>query len=85
MSIIVTSNHTRVRAWVNIKMKGRDPLLVYYTLLYTTIINCPAGISHTPRRHGKLGLQLSLKENQKRTLVIKKKSGHMVFKRVPHW
>ena len=40
-------------------------------LLYTTI-NSPAGISHNPRRHGKLGLQLSLKENQKRTLVIKK-------------
>ena len=85
MSIIITSNHTRVRAWVNNKILGRDPLVVYYTLLYTTI-NCPAGISHNPRRHGKLGLQLiGLKENQKRTLVIKKKSGHMVFKRVPHW
>ena len=53
--------------------------MLYYTLLYTSI-NCPAGISHNPRRHGKLGLQLSLKENQKRTLVIKEKSGHhMVF------
>ena len=68
MSIMVTSNHTRVRAWVNNKMKGRDPLVVYCTLLYTTI-NCLAGISHNPRRHGKLGLQLSLKENQKRTYV----------------
>ena len=84
MSIIVTSNHTRVRDWVNNKMYGRDPLVVYCTLLYTTI-NCPTGISHNPRRHGKLGLQLSLKENQKRTLVTKKNSGHMVFKRVPHW
>ena len=39
----------------------------YYTVLYITI------------NYGKLGLQLSLKENQKRTLVIKRKSGHMVF------
>ena len=84
MSITVTSNHIRVRAWVNNKMKGRDPLVVYCKLLYTTV-NCLAGISHNPRRHGKLGLQLSSKENPKRTLVIKKKSGHVVFKRVPHW
>ena len=41
--------------------------MLYYTVLYTTI------------NYGKLGLQLSLKENQKRTLVIKRKSGHMVF------
>ena len=30
MSIIVPSNHTRIGAWVNSKMSGRNPL-VYYT------------------------------------------------------
>ena len=31
MSIIVPSNHTRIGAWVNSKMSGRDPL-VYCTI-----------------------------------------------------
>ena len=44
-------------------MKGRDPLVLYYTVLYTTI------------DYGELGLQLSLKENQKRTDSYKKKHG----------
>ena len=32
MSIIVSSNHTRIGAWVNSKMWGRNPLLVYCTI-----------------------------------------------------
>ena len=32
MSIIVPSNHTRNGAWVNSKMSGRDPLVVYCTI-----------------------------------------------------
>ena len=44
-------------------MQGRDPLVLYYTVLYTTI------------DYGELGLQLSLKENQKRTVRYKKKHG----------
>ena len=31
MSIIVPSSHTRIGAWVNSKMQGRNPL-VYYTI-----------------------------------------------------
>ena len=31
MSIIVPSNHTRIEAWVNSKMQGRNPL-VYCTI-----------------------------------------------------
>ena len=31
MSIIVPSNHTRIRAWVNSKMWGRNLLIVYCT------------------------------------------------------
>ena len=42
-------------------MQGRDPLVLYYTVLYTTI------------NYGELGLQLSLKENQKRTVSYKEK------------
>ena len=38
-------------------MQGRDPLVLYYTVLYTTI------------DYGELGLQLSSKENQKRFCV----------------
>ena len=32
MSIIVPSNHTRIGAWVNSKMSGRNPLVVYCTI-----------------------------------------------------
>ena len=32
MSIIVPSNHTRIGAWVNSKMSGRNPL-AYCTIL----------------------------------------------------
>ena len=53
---MVPSNHTRIGAWVNGKMQGRNPL-VYCT---RKTINCHARISHKHRRHGKLGLQLSL-------------------------
>ena len=85
MSIIVTSDQTRVRAWVNIisKMKGRDPLF-NSSILYTTI-NRPARISHNHRRHGKLGLQLSFKKESETYVSYKETSGHMVFKRFPHW
>ena len=31
MSIIVLSNHTRIRAWVNSKMSGKNPL-IYCTI-----------------------------------------------------
>ena len=57
MSIIVPSNHTRIGAWVNSKMSGRNPL--FNSILYNSI-NRHARISHKHRRHGKLGLQLSL-------------------------
>ena len=30
MSIIVPPNHTRIGAWVNSKMSGRNPLLIVY-------------------------------------------------------
>ena len=53
MSIIVSSNHTRIGAWVNSKMSGRDPL-VYGTIPLIAM----QGYNH--RRHGELGLQLSL-------------------------
>ena len=33
MSIIVPSNYTRIGAWVNSKMSGRNPLVVYCTIL----------------------------------------------------
>ena len=36
MSIIVPSNHTRIRAWVNSKMSGRNPL-VYCTIPLTVM------------------------------------------------
>ena len=55
MSILVPSNHTRVGAWVNSKMSGRNPLSIPYNS-----INRHARISHKHRRHGELGLQLSL-------------------------
>ena len=42
-------------------MKGRDPLVLYYTVQYTTI------------NYGELGFQLSLKENQKRTVSYREK------------
>ena len=42
MSIIVTSNHTRVRDWV--KNNCRGEIHCYSSILYTTI-NCPARIS----------------------------------------
>ena len=32
MSIIVPSSHTRIGAWVNNKIKGRNPLVVYCTI-----------------------------------------------------
>ena len=32
MSIIVPSNHTRIGAWVNSKISGRNPLVVYSTI-----------------------------------------------------
>ena len=32
MSIIVPSNHTRIGAWVNSKMSGRNPHIVYCTI-----------------------------------------------------
>ena len=56
MSIIVPSNHTRKGAWVNSKMSGRNPLV---SILYNSI-NRQARTSHKHRRHGELGLQLSL-------------------------
>ena len=71
MLIVVTSNHTRVKAWVNSKMYHVKERSTSISILYTTI-NYPARISHNHRRHEKLGLQLSLKKNQKHTLVIKK-------------
>ena len=55
MSIIVPSNHTRTGAWVNSNMSGRNPISVLYNS-----INRHARISHKHRRHGELGLQLSL-------------------------
>ena len=42
MSIIVTSNHTRVKDWVKNSCRGDQ--LYYSSILYTTI-NCPARIS----------------------------------------
>ena len=42
-------------------MLGRDPLVLYYTVQYTTI------------NYGELGFQLSLKENQKRTVSYREK------------
>ena len=42
MSIIVTSNHTRVKDWVKIFCRGE--IHYYISILYTTI-NCPARIS----------------------------------------
>ena len=36
MSIIVPSNHTRIGAWVNTKVSGRDPL-VYCTIPLITM------------------------------------------------
>ena len=32
MSVIVPSNHTRIGAWVNSKMSGRNPLIGYCTI-----------------------------------------------------
>ena len=64
MSIIVTSNHTRKGLGKQLNVGERS----ISSILYTTI-DCPARISQNHRRHGKLGLQLSLKKNQKRTLV----------------
>ena len=58
MSVIVPSSHTGVGAWVNSKM--------YNSILYK-IISCHARVSHTPRIHKKLGLQLSLKEKSEHT------------------
>ena len=57
MSIIVPSNHTRIGAWVNSKMYQVGDKST--SILYNTL-NCHARISHKHRRHGKLGLQLSL-------------------------
>ena len=56
MSIIVPSNYTRIGAWVNRKMSGRNPL----NSILCNFINRHARISHKHRRHGELGLQLSL-------------------------
>ena len=56
MSIIVPSNDTRIGASVNSKMYERNPLT---SILYNSI-NRHAKISHKHRRHGKLGLQISL-------------------------
>ena len=57
MSIIVPSNHTRIGAWVNSKMSIGEKST---SILYNTTINHHARISHKHRRHGELGLQLSL-------------------------
>ena len=46
MSIIVTSTHTRVRARVNNKMEGRDPL--QYTIHYCTLPLITLQGYHTP-------------------------------------
>ena len=43
MSIIVTSNHTRVKDWVKNKFVVGE-ISYYSSILYTTI-NCPARIS----------------------------------------
>ena len=56
MSIIVPSNHTRIGAWVNSKMSGRNPL-VYCTI---PLIAMQGYHPNAEDRHGKLGLQLSL-------------------------
>ena len=54
MSIIIPpSNHTRIGAWVNSKMSGRNPL--DYSILCNSI-NRHARISHKHRRHGELGI-----------------------------
>ena len=57
MSIIVPSNYTRTGAWVNSKMYlvGEKSTSILYNS-----IHCHARISDKHRRHGKLGLQLSL-------------------------
>ena len=55
MSIIVPSNHTRIGTWVNSKMSGRNPLL-YCRIPFTAMTR----VSHKHRRHGELGLLLSL-------------------------
>ena len=68
MSIIVTSNQARVRARVNSKMLGRDPLVVYCTLPLIVM----QGYHTTTEDIGSLVYNLVLKKNQKRTLVIKK-------------
>ena len=49
MSIIVPSNHTRIGAWVNNKMKGRDPLV------YCTIPSIAMQGYHTNTDTGSLG------------------------------
>ena len=51
MSVIVPSSHTGIGAWVNSKL---------YTSILYNIINCHGRVSHKPRIHRKLGLQLSL-------------------------
>ena len=53
MSVIVPSSHTGIGTWVN-------------SILYN-IISCHARVSHKPRIHRKLGLQLSLKEKSEYT------------------
>ena len=46
MSIMVTSNHTRVRDWVKNGCRGEIHYYMNGSILYTTI-NCPARISQT--------------------------------------
>ena len=54
MSIIVPSNHTRIGLGKQYNVGEK------YTSILYNIINRHARISHKHRRHGKLGLQLSL-------------------------
>ena len=58
--IIVPSNHTKIEAWVNRKMSGRNPPL-YYSYC-TKYIDHYAGTpnEYEDERHDKLGLQLNL-------------------------
>ena len=46
MSIIVPSNHTRIKAWVNSKMKGRNPL-VYCTIPLVAMQGCHTNTEDT--------------------------------------
>ena len=59
MSVIVLWKHTRVGAWVKIKMSGGKK----NTIILYIIINCHARVSHKAGIPLKLGLQLCCSSN----------------------